>query len=768
MENAMGKVKVKRNGHLAVVPQPPAADEQAAVVDFAGELVEALSAMSNAALTCEQGLKEVAAERFAASLGKYDAIVIERSGSGWCCVGGCGTRLGDLAAEVPETIPTSHDTVSLPGIGSFISVTPDVGVLTDRLVIEADRAGMLRSLAIGFNLALTAATQYHVTLDAMDEIGSLQQIAKRILSASKLDEVLFSITRESTRLLGADIGGVFLRDGNDLVMSSCVGNDTLNIDRLRMKRGQGLAGRVFETARPCKIDDYLGSEHLNRDFFWLAQDESISCAVGAPLNVDDEVIGVLEVWRRRNVPFTDQDTQRLITLANLTTIAIQNARLYDSQMTAMRQLTQTNENLRQQNEFVRLSAQLQDDLIGALLDSGGVVAIARIVARHAAVEVAILGTDFGVMAAYPTRVAHSDWLTQVETISLQLAGHTNNATAIARCQDAWLSVRPIVAGGNRIGWVCMLSPNEPDNIQEIAICQAAVASALYCLEQRSASQARASALGALMWDLLEGTPPVRQSALDRLKDFHIELQGPHRVVHCAIDGLAKTARGEGWNMDTIKHKQSAVREACERVLSSRSLKLIASRGDLVVAIISTLDVARATRLLKSLHEEILAKDGVRTFWGVSAPCESPSQLPSANDEAKCAALAVAKLGTPKSPVVIHEHLGVLALLLQGSEVADGQDMRKFVNNILGPMLKYDSTHHGVLAKTIRAYLDNDCSMKLAAQQLFVHEKTVRYRLNQFEELTGIDLRRHRDRMSVDLALLMHNFSMRSKDVPDYQ
>lgn len=757
--------KVKRSGRLVVVSQPLAAGDPAPTVDFVGELGEALRAMANAALACEQGVKEVAAEHFAAVLGGHAAIVIERNGTGWCCTSGGGSRLSDRAAEVSATISMSHDIVGLPGVGAFIPVKPGVGVLTDRQVIEADRAGLLRSLAVGFDLALTAATQNRVTLEAMDEIGSLQQIAKRILSAAELDEVMFSITRETTRLLGADIGGVFLRDGDDLVMRSCVGNDTLDIDRLKMKRGQGLAGRVFDTARPCKVDDYLDSDQLNRDFFWLARDENIHCAVGAPLHAGEEVIGVLEVWRRRKVPFTDQDVQRLVALANLTTIAIQNARLYESHKAAMWQLTQTNENLRRQNEFVQRSTQLQDDLIGALLDGGGVAAIARIVSCRAAVEVAILGTDFGVMAAYPARLAGDDWLTRVETASLQLPAHANSTTAIARWQDVWLSLRPIVADGNRIGWVCALSPDEPDDIQEIAIRQAAVSSALYCLEQRSASQARASALGALMWDLLEGgTPPVRLSALDRLKDFHIDLQGPHRVVHGAIEELAQTARSEGWNMDTIERKQRAVREACERALNSASLKLIASRGDLVVAIISALDAPRAIRLLKSLHEEILAKDGVRTFWGVSAPCESTSQLPSANDEARCAALAVAKLGTPKNPVVIHEHLGVLTLLLQGSGIPDGRDLRKFINRILGQMLKYDSAHHGVLAKTIRAYLDNDCSLKLAARQLFVHEKTVRYRLTQFEELTGVDLRRHRERMSVDLALMMHDFATRSTSV----
>lgn len=756
--------KPKRSSHLVVISPPTGANKAAPTTGLVEEVRTALRAMADAAVVSDLHVKDVAAASFTDILGGHEAIAVERVGGGWSRASSGASKLDALLAEVPATISMSDELVDLPGIGLFVPVKPGVGILADLPVASTDRIGLLRAIAIGFDLALTAATQNRVTQDAMDEIGSLQQIAKRILSASELDEVLFSITRETTRLLNADIGGVFLRDGDELVMRSCVGNVTLDIDRLRMKRGQGLAGRVFDTARPCKVDDYLGSDLLNRDFFWLARDERIRCAVGAPLHTREGVIGVLEVWRRRNVPFSDHDVRRVVALANLTTIAIQNARLYESQKSAVQQLTETNENLRRQNEFVRLSSQLQDDVIGALLDGGGVAAIARIVARHAAAEVAILGTDFGVMAAYPPSVAANAWLTRVEAASLELPAHSNSTTATTPLDDSWLSLRPIVAGGNRIGWVCTLSKDKPGDIQEAALRQAAVASALYCLEQHAASQARASALGALMWDLLEGTSPVRQTALNRLKDFGIDLNGPTRVIHGTIEGLPETARGEGWNMDTVERKQRAVREACERALSSGALKLIASRGNLVVAITSALDAARATKVLRSLHEAILVKDGVKTFWGVSAPCDSPSQLPSANYEATCAALAVVKLGTPKDPVVIHEHLGVLTLLLQGNGNADGRDLRKFINRTLGPVLKYDSGHRGVLAKTIRAYLDNDCSLKLTARQLFVHEKTVRYRLLHFEELAGVDLRRHRERMSVDLALLMHDFATRSVDI----
>ena len=751
----------KREGQLVVVSAPRADRHAGPREDLVRELDASLRAMADAAVISGQHVKEVAAVRFMTALDGHAACVIERDGNGWRCSGGVGGRLAPLAAKIPATISMADEIVSLGGIGIFIPVKPGVGVLADCSVIGDGYTGMLRSLAVGFDLALTAAMQNRVTLDAMDEISSLQQIARRILSAAELDEVLFSITRETTRLLNADIGGVFLREDDELVMRSCVGNETLDIDRLRMKRGQGLAGRVFDTGRPCKVDDYLGSELLNRDFFWLARDERIRCALGAPLRAREGVIGVLEVWRRRNMPFTQQDEQRVVALADLTTIAIQNARLYESQKAVVEELTAANKSLRRQNDFVRLAAELQDDVIQALLDGRGVTAIARVLARHAGAEVAILGTDFSVMAAYPANLPVTAWLPEISAVARRAPADANNATLVARAKDSWLSMRPIVAGGDRIGWVCALCENELGDIQEIAIRQAAVASALYCLEQRAASHARASALGALMWDLLEGTSQVRQSALSRLIDFNIDIQGPHRVIHGTIDGLAEIARGEGWNMDTVERKQRAVREACERALGPGSLKLIASRGDLVVAIVAAQDADRTTVMLKSLHDDILAKDEVRTFWGVSAPCSPASELPTANREAMCAALAVAKLGTPKSPVAVHEQLGLLTLLLSGNGVGD---LRKFMDGILGPVLEYDPKHRGVLTKTIRAYLDNDCSLKLTARKLFVHEKTVRYRLSQFEELTGVDLRRHKERMSVDLALLMHSIATRSMDV----
>ena len=41
---------------------------------------------------------------------------------------------------------------------------------------------------------------------------------------------------------------------------------------------------------------------------------------------------------------------------------------------------------------------------------------------------------------------------------------------------------------------------------------------------------------------------------------------------------------------------------------------------------------------------------------------------------------------------------------------------------------------------------------IAAERLFIHHKTLRYRLERIKQLTGLDLARHEDRMRADFAL----------------
>jgi len=137
------------------------------------------------------------------------------------------------------------------------------------------------------------------------------------------------------------------------------------------------------------------------------------------------------------------------------------------------------------------------------------------------------------------------------------------------------------------------------------------------------------------------------------------------------------------------------------------------------------------------------------MWGVSSISGGSGDFRTAHREAAIALLAATKFSTGN--IAISDELGVLGLLLS---IRHDSNIEGLVGAILGDVVDHDIKHNYVLAKTLRAYFDADCSLQTTASVLHVHQKTVRYRLTQFEQLSGMDLRKHENRMMVDIALRM--------------
>jgi DNA-binding PucR family transcriptional regulator len=138
---------------------------------------------------------------------------------------------------------------------------------------------------------------------------------------------------------------------------------------------------------------------------------------------------------------------------------------------------------------------------------------------------------------------------------------------------------------------------------------------------------------------------------------------------------------------------------------------------------------------------------LRMTWGISREHRDVVALPGAWNEARTALSAARRLGGQNA--FLYEELGIVRLLL-GS--GDDPDLQTFIEDVTGPLVAYDRDNDGALIRTLRAFFDADCSQRLAAERLFVHHKTLRYRLERIRQLTGLDLSRHEDRMRADFAL----------------
>jgi DNA-binding PucR family transcriptional regulator len=134
-------------------------------------------------------------------------------------------------------------------------------------------------------------------------------------------------------------------------------------------------------------------------------------------------------------------------------------------------------------------------------------------------------------------------------------------------------------------------------------------------------------------------------------------------------------------------------------------------------------------------------------WGVSSECAHPLDLNDARVEAETA-LRMSTIRS-RSEVTLFEDLGIVGLFL-GSSAEIG--MSRFVVETLGSVIEYDAQKKSQLMHTLGTYLDCNCSQTLTAERLFVHQKTVRYRLNLVEKVSGLDLSTHHDRLLADIAV----------------
>jgi len=110
-----------------------------------------------------------------------------------------------------------------------------------------------------------------------------------------------------------------------------------------MGRGT-VTGRVAEDRKTVHIPDVLTDREYT---YWEAQRlGNFRAILGVPMIRDDEVIGVMLLWRTEPQPFTDKQITLVTTFANQATIAIENVRLFDETKEALERQSAVSEVLK--------------------------------------------------------------------------------------------------------------------------------------------------------------------------------------------------------------------------------------------------------------------------------------------------------------------------------------------------------------------------------------------------------------------------------------
>jgi len=610
-------------------------------------------------------------------------------------------------------------------------------------------------------------------------LQAVAKVARAILSDLDLESTLLSVVNTAKDLVGADIVGILLADahadadadagagadgaggppGEALVMRACTGHRTVRTARLRVRRGQGVAGKVLATGVPQRVDDYPEDRSISGDFLAIAALDGTRSALGAPMIVRDTIIGVLMVWSRRRQAFTDLHTETLIYLADLATIAIENARLYDTERTAMHTLAEAHHRLEDQYDLLQRASQLHEELTGLVLQGACLADLVGVVARHTGGEVVLFDPGLDLLAtagaggALDTPVAERVRRRLADRRRSRHRDGDSGPIPPSPGFDRWLLGRDVVAGGERLGHLCVVLDDRPGALDPLVVEQAAVVCALELTKERAVTEARTRVRSDFLWDLLDGNVSDDSEALVRARHLGYALPARLRVMLVPVGGLDEWARTAGAGADAVdRRRESVVRLAAAAAAELVPGALVARRGSLLAFLLpATGDgdgAEQARKVADTILDRLVAANPELGFSaGLSACAPLSADLRGVYREAEHALSAMPVLGSGTRAVTFDD-LGVLRFLLAPGDRAE---LVAFARSVLGPVLDYDRDHHGGLVRTVEVYLKCDCNLQRTGEQLFLHPKTVRYRLDRVEELAGINFATQRHRFDAELA-----------------
>ncbi|MFN2137028.1 MAG: GAF domain-containing protein, partial [Candidatus Promineifilaceae bacterium] len=179
-------------------------------------------------------------------------------------------------------------------------------------------------------------------------LAALHDTTLGLISRLDLNDLLHAIINRAGQLLGTPHGFVFLLEEQDNVLEQKVGVGIFeSVIGYRLKKGQGLSGRVWEEGKAILVNDYNTWEYRTPS-------EELSIIRGlmaVPLHSGDKIVGTIGMAYDHDTDLQFDDAKVVLVgrFAELASIALDNARLFTDSKEQNRRLALLNQMGREMN-----------------------------------------------------------------------------------------------------------------------------------------------------------------------------------------------------------------------------------------------------------------------------------------------------------------------------------------------------------------------------------------------------------------------------------
>jgi diguanylate cyclase (GGDEF)-like protein/PAS domain S-box-containing protein len=216
-------------------------------------------------------------------------------------------------------------------------------------------------------------------------LSALHQTALASMRRSDVKDLLETIVSRAGALVDTPHGYAYLCDEEtgELEVRAGVGS-FVEWMGYRMRAGQGLAGRIAQSGKPMVVEDYDAWSSRSSTF----PNGVMTAVMGVPLTSDGRVIGVIGLARvDDDRTFSAEDVALLSRFADIASIALENARLYERVERELQQRRRAEEDL----AFLAYHDKLTGLPNRALFEESMLMALAR--ARRNDLAVGVLFVD---------------------------------------------------------------------------------------------------------------------------------------------------------------------------------------------------------------------------------------------------------------------------------------------------------------------------------------------------------------------------------------
>jgi sugar diacid utilization regulator len=354
----------------------------------------------------------------------------------------------------------------------------------------------------------------------------------------------------------------------------------------------------------------------------------------------------------------------------------------------------------------------------------------------------------------------------LETVAAAETGAGDERSVVAACMRA-LGVRvelrepepgepcvavPIVVGGSVEGQLCApLLSDELGMAVRVVLDLAAGAVARLREAARRARDIPIRSRTELLSELLVSTSPHTDDLLNRARMLGLPVDGWHLALRVELENLNETERDELRRFEVF---EAASQLALQAVLSTGGIWYLARMGPaiLLIRMMRRDPGPQAGKTAAQAGERVLERlrghfAELRASCGVGGAHEGPMGLRASATEARDAVTAARAAGRHDT-VASFDAVGLQRML---TEWYAFDTARQSVREQLAPLERLGPKRMETAVRTLKTYLDEQCSIVRTARALHLHRNAVSYRLQRIFELLEVDPSDPDQRLALQLA-----------------